>query len=66
MSYDIGAIIIAVIGVIFALFIGVFLVIALAPSIGQIGGSLDEVLFIVLGLFMVIGVIVAYAIGSSR
>ena len=50
---------------IFALAIGVYLVIALAPSIGQLSGGLVEELFDVGTLVMIFAVVIAYMLGRG-
>ncbi len=63
MSDDIGGLVVGVIVGIFGLFIAIFLVVALAPVIGQLGGGWYEALFVLLGLLMAFGVVFAAVLG---
>ena len=64
MSGDGAAIVIGVFFAVIALFVGVVLIIGLAPSVGQIGGTWDETLFVLFAGFMVIAAIVAFLLGK--
>jgi len=57
------ALLIAVFVSILALFIGLVLIVSLAPSIGQIGGFWTEVFFVLFAGFMTFAVIVAFLLG---
>jgi hypothetical protein len=63
---DIGSGIVIAITAIFALIIGVYLVIVLAPSVGQLSGGFVEDLFVLGTVGMVFAVVVAYVLGRGN
>ena len=69
MDYnDAGGVVVMVVTIIFAVFalaIGIYLVAALAPSIGQISGGLVETLFVVGTLVMIFAIVIAYVLGRG-
>jgi hypothetical protein len=62
---DFGSAIVIVITAIFALIIGVYLVIVLAPSVGQISGGLVEDLFTLGTIIVILAVVIAYVLGRG-
>jgi len=66
MEYgNIGNVIVVVVTAVFALAIGVFLVIALAPSIGELSGGLVEDLFVIGTVVMILALVIAYVLGRG-
>ena len=60
---DIGNVFAVMLTAVFALAVGFFLIITLAPSVGQTSGLLVEALFVFGSLGMIVAVVFAYVLG---